>query len=78
MVRTCAEAILIEVVNEESDPPETVIRESLDRTGFGKIVNTWAEELELEQLCTDDVLNRIFGEFDRDADGKISEDDLKL
>ena len=68
---------MIEVVNEESDPPETHIRESLDKVEFSKIVNTWAEELELEQLCTEDVLGQIFVEFDRDCDGKISERDLR-
>ena len=31
MVKTCAEAILIEVVNEQSDPPETNIREALTK-----------------------------------------------
>lgn len=53
MVHTCAEAILIEVVSQEQmlqgkDPPETCIRQALDRESFNKIVYTWAEELEFE------------------------------
>lgn len=31
MVKTCAEAILIEVISEETDPPETNIREALNK-----------------------------------------------
>lgn len=43
-----------------------------------KIVFTWAEELEFEQLCTKKVLDSIFMDFDQDHDGLVSENDLRL
>ena len=45
MVRTCAEAMLIEVVDEETDPPQTRIRQFLSRSELNKIVYTWADEM---------------------------------
>ena len=59
MVRTCAEAILIEVVTEQNgtEPPETNIREYVGREDFQSIVYTWAEELEFEQVCSEKVLD---------------------
>ena len=45
LVKTCAEAILIEVVNEDGNGPDTVIREALTRHEFSEIVYTWTEEL---------------------------------
>ena len=56
-MRTCAEAILIEVVEEGDEAPETVIRQSLTRGELEKIVCTWAEELDFDQLCTENVLD---------------------
>lgn len=78
MVKTCAEAILIEVVSEETDPPSTTIRAALNKDQMDKIVYTWAEELEFEQICTGKVLDCIFDDFDRDNDGLVSEIDLRL
>lgn len=52
MVRTCSEALMIEVVSEEADPPETNIRGCLKREELNKIVYTWAEELCFEQICS--------------------------
>ena len=51
MVHTCAEAILIEVLPDQSNndqPPETQVRAGLDPENFNKIVYTWAQELEFE------------------------------
>ena len=48
MVRTCAEAMLIEVVDEETDPPQTRIRQFLSRAELNKIVYTWADEMQFE------------------------------
>ena len=36
---------MIEVVSEETEPPETNIRESLTRSELNNIVYKWAEEL---------------------------------
>ena len=76
MVRTCAEAMLIEVVDEETDPPQTRIRQFLSRGELDKIVYTWADEMQFEQMCSPAVLARIFDAFDTDGDGVVSEVDL--
>jgi Ca2+-binding EF-hand superfamily protein len=78
MVKTCSEAILIEIVSEATDPPETKIREALTREELYKIVHTWAEELEFEQICSKNVLEHIFNDFDVDRDGFVSESDLQI
>ena len=76
-MKTCAEAILIEVVPAEDDKSQSaMIRASLTPEDFERIVFTWAQELHFEQACTDKVLRQIFAEFDIDGDGLISEADL--
>ena len=80
MVHTCAEAILIEVLPDQSNndqPPETQVRAGLDPENFNKIVYTWAQELEFEQICSKKILSLIYKEFDLDQDGIISERDLQ-
>ena len=76
MVKTCAEAMLIEVVDEETDPPQTRIRSFLSRAELNKIVYTRADEMQFEQMCSLPVLARIFDLFDFDGDGMVSEKDL--
>ena len=79
LVLTCAEAILIEINQNSSDPTmNAVIREWLSPDEFYGIVFTWAEELHFEQACSERVLAQIFAEFDVDGDGVISEADLQV
>lgn len=64
------------MVNNDPENPDTVLKESLDKDEFYKIVLTWAEELAFDQVCSESVLAQIFSEFDADGDGVVSELDL--
>lgn len=52
------------------------MRERISLSDLKQVILNWALELNLEQVCSDNILDLICGAADYDKDGTISESDL--